>query len=360
MPPRPAPPGARPCRDRMGAHAVGRPDGDAHGEEGEERRDEVGARVDRLESSPRLSVARPVASLRAIRTHAAATETSARPPLLDHSPKCSRLATARTLLFVVRGLCQASADGPRDAGTARGRTAEPTEARPRRRSRTALSSRLGRLFQPVDGASLAVFRILFGAIMVWEVYRYFSNDWIQRYWVEPSFHFTYPRVRLGRALPGRWMEVAVRVARSVGRLHRARALLPRRRRALLRRLHLHVPARAGAVPPTISTSCACSRSCSDRARPPRLVGGCDAQQAAMAGDRADLVAVAAACPDRGRLHLCRGGEAERRLAPRRAAPHVAGCANRLRDHRPLLHRGVGALALQLRRPALRPDRDSRC
>jgi vitamin K-dependent gamma-carboxylase len=48
-----------------------------------------------------------------------------------------------------------------------------------------------RLFQPIDGASLAVFRMLFGAIMLWEVWRYFSNGWIERYYVEPSFHFTY-------------------------------------------------------------------------------------------------------------------------------------------------------------------------
>jgi vitamin K-dependent gamma-carboxylase len=48
-----------------------------------------------------------------------------------------------------------------------------------------------RLFEPVDGASLAVFRILFGAIMLWEVWRYFTNDWIARYFIEPTFHFTY-------------------------------------------------------------------------------------------------------------------------------------------------------------------------
>jgi vitamin K-dependent gamma-carboxylase len=48
-----------------------------------------------------------------------------------------------------------------------------------------------RLFEPVDGASLAVFRILFGGIMLWEVWRYFSHGWIDRYFVEPTFHFTY-------------------------------------------------------------------------------------------------------------------------------------------------------------------------
>jgi vitamin K-dependent gamma-carboxylase len=62
---------------------------------------------------------------------------------------------------------------------------EPGE-RPSRARRLA-----HRLFEPVDGSSLAVFRILFGAIMLWEVWRYFSNGWIDRYFIEPSFHFTY-------------------------------------------------------------------------------------------------------------------------------------------------------------------------
>jgi vitamin K-dependent gamma-carboxylase len=67
----------------------------------------------------------------------------------------------------------------------RARRVEPVE-RPSRARRLA-----HRLFEPVDGASLAVFRILFGAIMLWEVWRYFSNGWIDRYFIEPSFHFTF-------------------------------------------------------------------------------------------------------------------------------------------------------------------------
>lgn len=33
--------------------------------------------------------------------------------------------------------------------------------------------------------------MLFGAIMLWEVWRYFSHGWIERYFVEPTFHFKY-------------------------------------------------------------------------------------------------------------------------------------------------------------------------
>lgn len=48
-----------------------------------------------------------------------------------------------------------------------------------------------RLFQSVSPASLAVFRIAFGVLMVWEVTRYFSHDWIQQYYITPRIHFTY-------------------------------------------------------------------------------------------------------------------------------------------------------------------------
>jgi vitamin K-dependent gamma-carboxylase len=69
----------------------------------------------------------------------------------------------------------------------------PTRAEPvSPAERPAWTRRLAyRLFEPVDGASLAVFRILFGAIMLWEVWRYFTNDWIARYFIEPRFHFTF-------------------------------------------------------------------------------------------------------------------------------------------------------------------------
>jgi vitamin K-dependent gamma-carboxylase-like protein len=48
-----------------------------------------------------------------------------------------------------------------------------------------------RLFEPVDGASLAVFRIAFGLLITWESFRYFDHGWIKRYWIEPDFYFTF-------------------------------------------------------------------------------------------------------------------------------------------------------------------------
>jgi hypothetical protein len=34
------------------------------------------------------------------------------------------------------------------------------------------------LFNPVDISFLVFFRVLFGGIMLWEVYRYFTHGWI--------------------------------------------------------------------------------------------------------------------------------------------------------------------------------------
>ncbi|MBO6783552.1 MAG: HTTM domain-containing protein [Alphaproteobacteria bacterium] len=48
-----------------------------------------------------------------------------------------------------------------------------------------------KLFRPVDMASLAVFRIAFGALLLWDVVKFFVFDWIALMYVRPSFHFKY-------------------------------------------------------------------------------------------------------------------------------------------------------------------------
>lgn len=47
------------------------------------------------------------------------------------------------------------------------------------------------LFAPVDAASLAAFRILFGALMLLAVMRFFLHGWIATYFLEPRNFFTY-------------------------------------------------------------------------------------------------------------------------------------------------------------------------
>ncbi len=64
-----------------------------------------------------------------------------------------------------------------------------------------------RLFAPTDIAPLVFFRILFGGIMLWEVTRYYSYDWIERYYIDPDFFFTYFGFPWIEPLPGGLMYV---------------------------------------------------------------------------------------------------------------------------------------------------------
>ena len=59
-----------------------------------------------------------------------------------------------------------------------------------------------RLDVPVDNASIVFFRIAFGLIMLWEVFRYFENGWIPRYWIDPGFLFPYEGFSWVRPWPG--------------------------------------------------------------------------------------------------------------------------------------------------------------
>jgi len=47
------------------------------------------------------------------------------------------------------------------------------------------------LFSQVDASSLVVFRLMFGVLMLIEVYRYFDNGWIKTYFIDPTFMFKY-------------------------------------------------------------------------------------------------------------------------------------------------------------------------
>jgi hypothetical protein len=47
------------------------------------------------------------------------------------------------------------------------------------------------LFEPVDISFLVFFRIIFGGILLWESYRFFTHGWIRRYYIEPVVNFSY-------------------------------------------------------------------------------------------------------------------------------------------------------------------------
>jgi uncharacterized membrane protein YphA (DoxX/SURF4 family) len=60
-------------------------------------------------------------------------------------------------------------------------------------------------FQPVPAFSLAVFRISFGLLMIWEAARYFKLYRIERYYIFPEFHFKYYGFEWVQPWPGAWM-----------------------------------------------------------------------------------------------------------------------------------------------------------
>ncbi len=88
-----------------------------------------------------------------------------------------------------------------------------------------------RLLQPVDAASLAAFRIFFGAVMAVTVIRYFLKGWIHDYYVAPSFFFTFPGFGWVRPLPAVGMYLlfaalgVLAVGVMVGLFYRACVLL---------------------------------------------------------------------------------------------------------------------------------------
>lgn len=59
----------------------------------------------------------------------------------------------------------------------------------------------GRFFGPVDVAALVYFRIIFGAIMLWNAWMYCSKGWIEEDYLTP-FHFTYYGFDWVRPWPG--------------------------------------------------------------------------------------------------------------------------------------------------------------
>ena len=61
------------------------------------------------------------------------------------------------------------------------------------------------LSRPVDITSLIVVRIAFGLLVLWEVMRFFTNDRIGYYFIEPSFNFTFFGWDWVRPWPGNGM-----------------------------------------------------------------------------------------------------------------------------------------------------------
>lgn len=66
---------------------------------------------------------------------------------------------------------------------------------------------INRAFAPVDIASLVFFRIAFGAVMMWEVWRTFAYDRIYLYWIKPRLLFKYFGFSWVEPWPDQWLYI---------------------------------------------------------------------------------------------------------------------------------------------------------
>lgn len=71
-----------------------------------------------------------------------------------------------------------------------------------------LSGLRSHLAGPVAAHSLAAFRILFGALLVWDFYRFIAHERLWRYWAEPEFHFSYPGFAWVSVPSEPWLQIA--------------------------------------------------------------------------------------------------------------------------------------------------------
>lgn len=61
------------------------------------------------------------------------------------------------------------------------------------------------LYRPVDASSLTIFRIVFGALVAYEVFSYWYFGWIYAYYIFPPFHFKYYGFEWVQPWPGNGM-----------------------------------------------------------------------------------------------------------------------------------------------------------
>ena len=75
--------------------------------------------------------------------------------------------------------------------------------------RATLERWSARLFDPLDIASLVVFRVAFGGLMLWKALRLITSGAVESDYIEPPFHFKYYGFAWVEPLPGAWMYAPV-------------------------------------------------------------------------------------------------------------------------------------------------------
>ena len=93
-----------------------------------------------------------------------------------------------------RGDRSPSLEEPRGASASRPRRADAL-------LREGFATWRRRLAAPVDGATVAVFRIAFGALLLWQALEFLVEGRLERYFVAPLLHFAYPGFEWVRPLP---------------------------------------------------------------------------------------------------------------------------------------------------------------
>jgi hypothetical protein len=98
-------------------------------------------------------------------------------------------------------------------------------------SRSRVERLVARMLEPVDVAWLAAFRVLYGLAMAVSMWRFIANGWVERFFVEPAFHFKYWGFEWVEPLPGPAMHalffvlIGLALAVAAGLAFRASALL---------------------------------------------------------------------------------------------------------------------------------------
>lgn len=76
-----------------------------------------------------------------------------------------------------------------------------------------LRAELGR---PVDGSALAYWRVAFGTIVAWEMWRFYDHDWVEGHYSGRAFYFTYWPFTFVEPLPILWLMLSFATVGAAG------------------------------------------------------------------------------------------------------------------------------------------------
>lgn len=107
----------------------------------------------------------------------------------------------------------------------------PESQSPRAPAARRLRAAVRALLEPVDGAWLAALRVMFGLLMSVSMLRFIGYGWVDRFFVQPRFHFKYWGFEWVQPLPAAamhglfWALAGLALLVAVGALYRISALL---------------------------------------------------------------------------------------------------------------------------------------